>query len=210
MELYDELAAYVERPLDLVRLRGQYAAYELAWQWGKRKGDYAHFYAESDLYLFDLTEYQTRLHAAGWHDWLTHIIQTRNIQRVLDFGGGIGESTITAFKAGVWEIDFVEVIGSPQKAYAEQRFLRRGMKVHSFNERWKPVGPYDLIIAMDVLEHMETPVEPIKRFHDIAPLLVTNCDDLPYGPLFPQHISHPDQFIGDYYSKVEGNLWEKL
>jgi hypothetical protein len=205
MKLYDELAAYTGRPLELVRLRCQYAGYELAWLWNERKGNYEDFYCESDLYLYDLTEYQTRLHAAGWHEWLASLIQEHHIKSILDFGGGIGESTITAWNAGVRNIHFSEVAGSPQSIYAFQRFRHHGIEISRHNQLWIPDGRFDMIIAMDVLEHIDHPGSLIHQFSKMSNLLIANCDNLPFGILNPQHISHPN--LEPFYEKVVGNLW---
>lgn len=208
MTLYDELAAYTGRPLDLVRLRSQYAAYELAWQWNNRKDKIPEFYSESDLYLYDLTEYQTRLHGAGWHQWLSSVIKHHSVKSVLDFGGGIGEASITSYKAGAERIDFIEITKSPQAQYAISRFIGNEMcgRIRTFNSlKFVQDTAYDLVIAMDVLEHLQSPRTELEYFQRVSPRLICNADDLPYGLLYPQHISHPDP--GEFYTKAEGNLW---
>jgi len=204
--LYDELSAYSGQSLDLVRVRARYAGYELAWQWNQAdRSNPESFYSESDLYLYDLSEYQTRLHAAGWHDWLAHIVKHYNVKSVLDFGGGIGETSITCSKVGVRIIDFVELSDTPQRKYARHRFARNEIKGVNICDRIPAHSTYDLIICMDVLEHMRFPQVQLEEFQRLAPALISNCIDVPYNAFHPMHISRPDPT--PWYNQSEGNLW---
>jgi 2-polyprenyl-3-methyl-5-hydroxy-6-metoxy-1,4-benzoquinol methylase len=203
MSLYDELAAYSGQAIDLVRVRCQYSAYELAWQWNRQdRSNPELFYSESDLYLYDLTEYQTRLHNAGWHEWLAHLVKTAGVKTVLDFGGGIGEASLTCWKAGA-VVHYVELLNTPQRKYARHRFARHEATISISNTI--PASTYDLVIAMDVLEHMRYPQVQLEQFQQISPALIANCDGLNYGVFHPMHISYPDPT--PWYSKSEGNLW---
>lgn len=206
MRLYDELSEYTGRDLDLVRLRCQYAAYELAWQWEQSKHNPVEFYRSTDLYQYELTEYQTRLHAAGWHKWLDHILKQRQIKHIIDFGGGIGEASITASVAGVNQIDFCEVRNSPTEQYARWRFDKRKIEVQFFPESDPPSRCADLIIAMDVLEHLPNPEKYLRRFAETAPLLIANPEQVNINKYCPMHISKVD--VRGLYDHVEGNLWK--
>src|SRR4051812_45098082 len=100
-DLYLELSIYTKRPYQLVVERCKTAFIELAWAWEAAKADPIAYYRDSDLYIFDLTNYQNLLHQAGLHNYLANQISKFGIKKVLDFGGGIGEYTITALGNGV-------------------------------------------------------------------------------------------------------------
>lgn len=207
--LYEELAHYTGRDLDLVRFRCQYAVYELAWLWSKGPVQIPQFYRDTDLYLYDLTRYQVELTNAGWHEWLARLCKEKELIGVLDYGGGIGEATKTCYNAGC-RVNYVDLEGSYQMTYAMTRFRHAEMLGIGMFDASDPIpmgAQYDLIIAMDVLEHLPEPDAKvlIRDFSRMAPYLICNADSLQFNKFFPQHLHQPD--LTPHYAKVEGNLW---
>ena len=205
MNLFEELAAYTGRNIELVRQRCRYAAYELAWQWPEFKDNPIEFYRTTDLYLYDLTQYQTEMHDTGWHHWFKDALKQIRPKRILDFGGGIGEYTINAWGAGFPVDDFLEVARSSTMKYAIHRMRQHGCEPAIRNEE-QFIGSYDLIIAMDVLEHLPDPQPRIIEFAQRTKYLIANTENLPNGVYFPQHISKPD--LHPYFKNIGGDLWE--
>jgi hypothetical protein len=209
-DLYRELAVYLREDLELVEARANSAGVEIAWQWRNWHRAPVEFYRSTDLYLFDLTHYQTMLHRSGWHRAFSDTLREMQPATLLDFGGGIGETTISAWKAGVPHIDYTDVRGSRTRAYAEHRFLTREIpqrNLRAHGEDFRFGSPYDVIVAMDVLEHLENPGPVIQQMANSSQYLISNADEIPYGPLNPQHISKPN--LGMYFEKVKGNLWRR-
>lgn len=204
MSLYKELAEYTGRPWELVKLRCEGAAAELAWLWPQYDGVLA-FYRETDLYIFDLTFYQTMLGKNNAHNWLRHMIKKHGWKTMLDFGGGTGEWSIIAAKAGC-KVTYVDVEGSKTMEYARWRFKQHGVDVDCLGEDAWPLDPFDAIIAMDVFEHLEAPVPLIEQFAGQSKFLFANPNEVKYNDLYPQHISHYK--LEPLWEHVEGYLWK--
>lgn len=204
MKPCEELATYLNRPLELVTERCKYAPYELAWRWPEYKDRSLDFYRESDLYMFDLTLYHDLIMPLrGTHEWFKNVIKNYGIKTVLDYGGGIGDYTILAKEAGA-ECDYLDVNGK-SKQYALWRFARRNMWPNVLDEN-APWGKYDLVAIMDCLEHIEDPEPIIKELAAKAKYIICNPEEIPYNWVYPQHISRFD--LTPYFEKVENYLWK--
>ena len=204
--LYEELAEYTDAPVELVELRCQGAGAELAWLWRQGFHESAtEFYASTDLYIFDLTFYQTMLKQHGAHEGFGHLFPRPGV-KVLDFGGGIGEWTIVAAKKGC-EATYLDVHDSETMEYAQWRFAKHGVKPRILTDLdGPPDEPFDLIVAMDVFEHLEEPQPLVERFARQARYLLCNPKEIKYNFLFPQHISHYE--LEPHWKHVEHYLWE--
>lgn len=194
-------------PLDLISERCKTALVELAYQWHTRQDDHS-FYYYTDLYLFDLTMYCQLHEQRGWFDWYKQKLQEIKPDKMLDFGGGIGEYSIIAAQLGIGDITYCDIGGSQTWNYAEYRFKKSGFKIKmmgeippqtkSFPER------YDLIVAMDVLEHLENPQEWLKSMSFATKWLIIGRD-IPFNTFYPQHISCPRP--EEFFTQVDKDLW---
>ena len=205
-DLYKELAEYTGRNLNLVIGRCQIANVELAWLWEKYKDNPIEIYRTTDLYIFNLTHYQTRLQQAKNDVWFPYIVKTHGWKTGLDIGGGIGEQTILASGEGV-QMDFMEIEGSKTMEYARWRFQKHGVRPIFRGENYKIDQDYDFIVAMDVLEHMEDPEPTIKAIHKHTEWLFCNPDQLKYNEWVPQHISKFD--LTKYFNHEDFYLWRR-
>jgi SAM-dependent methyltransferase len=190
-DFFQELTEYTKRPYDLVRERCVRSPVELAWLWDKYDNP-IDFYKETDLYIFDLSNYQNTLQEIGFLDWYSKTLTENNIKSVLDFGGGIGETTIISAEKGI-DTTYLDIIDSKTTEYAKWRFNRYNVnpKIIGHTEEF---GNYDLIVAMDVLEHLKNPQEMIEKFSNKCKYLI--CPDRmdTYDVYYPQHISHYNLF----------------
>lgn len=209
--LCQDLAAYTGRPLELVAARCRSAVFELAWLWEQWKDKPLEFYRFTDLYLFDLTNYQQTLVDGGFYSsWFPSVLRRLNVKTMLDFGGGIGEYTIAAYRQHDPQVDFMEVCGSATFQYAKWRFKRYGVTPQILYENeFIPEKQYDLIVAMDVLEHIAEPQPIIERMARQTEYVIANVDQVPYNTFFPQHISHPDLTPYFEQSQQEPLLWKR-
>ena len=64
---------------------------------------------------------------------------------------------------------------------------------------------YDVIVAMDVLEHLPDADKWIKDIAEHCKYAFIN-PDVPYSIFYPQHISKVN--LAPYFDQVEGNLWK--
>ncbi len=205
-DLYDELAEYTERNLELVKARCKTAAVELAWQWPEREDDLS-YYRDTDLYLFDLTQYQMRQKATGVHDWLERTIKKRGWNTILDYGGGIGEWSIIAAECGC-DVMYLDLTGSVTLAYAYHRFKSRNLDIDMVGEETTRLAPhYDAIICMDVLEHLREPDTLIQDFAARTRWLFANPNEIRFNWLVPQHISKYK--LEPTWENVEAYLWKR-
>jgi hypothetical protein len=205
-DFYKELAEYTGREEKLVEARCNTASIELAWIFPKYKDNVMDFYRETDLYIFGLSRYQKQLQEKNFHEWLSQFIRNYNIRSVLDYGGGIGEYTIVACNAGA-ETVYQDIMGSETANYALYRFDKHGIKQPElWNENYVIDRDFDLIIAMDIFEHLEDPQFMIEKMSKHCTYLICNPELILYNEFYPEHISHFD--LNPYFYKVHGCLWK--
>jgi len=205
-DFYAELAEYCQRDRQLVEARCLCASTELAWLFPSYKDRVLEYYKETDLYIFGLSRYQTRLQEKDFHNWLAQFIRNYNIKSVLDYGGGIGEYTIVACKEGA-DTTYTDVWNSRTMVYANYRFAKHNVQPTIEGEGYKIDRDFDLIVAMDVLEHLPDPEPVIKDMAKHCTYLISNPELIKYTYMFPEHISHPD--LTPYFYNVQGYLWKR-
>jgi len=206
-DFFAELTEYTGRDHQLVRERCKTSAIELAWLWEEYKDDPIAYYRESDLYTFDLSNYQSLLQDNGFHHLLLDMLNKYQCRKILDFGGGIGHYTILAFQNGI-EADYLEIEGSKTAKYAQWRFDKYKVKPEILTEKTDLTGrKYDCVVAMDVFEHIDDPEPVIKKLSGITEYLFANLeDDLPYNPIYPQHISKYE--LEPYFRRIDKYMWK--
>lgn len=202
-DFFQELTKYTGKPYDLVRERCIRSPVELAWLWYEYDNP-IDYYKDTSLYIFDLSNYQTALQELGFLDWYSKIIPEHNIKTVLDFGGGIGETTIIAAEQGA-DVTYLDITDSKTMEYAKWRFDKYNVKPKIIGHT-EEFGNYDLIVAMDVLEHLENPQEMIEKFSKHCKYLVCPDEMKTYDCYYPQHISHYD--LSTHFSKIALNLYK--
>ena len=73
-------------------------------------------------------------------------------------------------------------------------------EVDPLSEEW------DMINAMDVLEHLEDPSKVIADLAEKARYIFCNPEDIKYNVLYPQHISTFD--LSPSFDRLDGYLWK--
>ena len=205
--LLSELTEYTGRSEELVRARCITASTEIAWQFASYLDRPLEMYRESDLYIFALTNYQTRLQETGVHDWLRESIKKYGWKTMLDFGGGIGEYSIIGCEEGM-EVVYLEVCGSKTAAYALHRFYKNGIEQPElWSEENEIDRDFDVVVAMDVFEHLENPQEVIEQIAKHTKYLICNPTEVKYNWLYPEHIS--EFYIESYFEHKDLYLYER-
>ncbi|MHC4553266.1 MAG: glycosyltransferase family protein, partial [Planctomycetota bacterium] len=83
-------------------------------------------------------------------------------KKCLDFGSGVETHAMTMSKNGN-DVSILDVEG-PLFDFAKERLRRRGLKFNSYNhDASLPSNEFDVIVCLDVLEHVYDPVKELKR-----------------------------------------------
>ncbi len=179
----------------------------------KRRLD-AWFYLASSTYLF----------GNAVHDPLPQLklLRDRGIRpgRALDFGGGTGNLALAMAAAG-WTVDYLE------HSALQKDFVAYRLNAYGFADRvrvlddWRPIAAetYDLVVAIDVLEH----VADLERLltESLLPAIRDGGRLLESSPFVqnvsnPMHHEHKDfestlenaSFLLEH-SSPEGRLWRR-
>ena len=202
-----DLVEYTGMPRDLVKERAKHANVELAWEWHKKKeSPPIEYYRSTDLYIFDLTAYQSLLVLDV--NMMVEELKVPNIKKVLDLGGGIGEYTIRAIQEAGCDVTFLELKDSQTKKYAEWRFTKHKVKPTIVTEEyaWQNES-WDCVIAMDVIEHMveSEAKRTLEALRAQAKYVFANPDLIKFNDLTPQHIT---EFAMDGFDRSGTMIWK--
>jgi 2-polyprenyl-3-methyl-5-hydroxy-6-metoxy-1,4-benzoquinol methylase len=202
---YQELAEYVGRDVNIVAEYSKIARVVLAYKWEEEKADPIKYYKESSDYIYDLSFYQDILQGQGFFMWIESVIKDFRIKSVLDFGGGIGQYSIIASINGL-EANYVDVEGSKTEAYAKYRFNKYNVSP-GILKLGDPLKDYDLVIAMDVFEHIADNAPVIDDVAKHCKYMICNTpEEMPYNFMYPQHISRVN--LAPCFEQVSGRLWK--
>ena len=160
-EIFGDLTAYLQKPIE--RIAEEYWRYhegeDLIAQ--RRVGDATDerqvlaYYAQTPHYLYELSYWEASRDKQAWFQVVRRACRKYGLTHLLDFGGGVGGLCLFLNRGGV-RTDYLDVDGKTF-AYAAWRFERHGLQVPMFDAasaQRRPSGPYDGIVAWDVLEHI--------------------------------------------------------
>lgn len=125
------------------------------------------FYKDTDLYVWQLTRWNLSNERADvWEELETLVVAhppEKGFRRVLDFGSGIGSDSLYLAERG-YSVTLADVPGTTQ-AFAKHRFNRRGYDARFISivgARPNIRSRFDVVIAFDVLEHVQDPCATIS------------------------------------------------
>jgi len=114
------------------------------------------FYKQTPNYIYDL---------GRWHLWepgkrasdirMVEVMQAIPVKSILDFGGGVGFNALMLAEAG-FEVTLAD-LKSASLEFARLRAKRHGIKLEIWQTDIEPMprrAKYDVILALDVLEHL--------------------------------------------------------
>ena len=166
-----ELAEYTGEPIEVVeqRCEGAIEAQRDLWYEKNRDNEASltDFYNGCDAYVYELLWWHALQQgdAPVWNARLVEIAKEYGSKRYLDFGGGIGTNGILLGRAGL-EVTIAD-ISDPLQECARWRMKRRGLDASFIDLKTTELedARYDLISAVDVLEHVADPIETLSKLH---------------------------------------------
>ena len=129
----------------------------------------AAFYKQTKNYIYELGEWHLFVPNKRESDMaLVAELKAKQPKNVLDFGGGVGLMAIPLARAGL-DVTLADLDGTSLD-FAKFRADRHGDKLKIWKSDVEPMPPdqkYDVILALDVLEHL-----PKETLHQIVDKLV--------------------------------------
>ncbi len=129
----------------------------------------AAFYKQTTNYIYELGEWHLFVPSKRESDIaLVDEMKTKKPKNILDFGGGVGMLAIPLARAGL-DVTLADLDGTSLD-FAKFRADRHGDKLEIWKsdvEDMPPDKKYDVILAMDVLEHL-----PKETLHAVVDKLV--------------------------------------
>ena len=155
--LYDDLAEFTGEDKKDVFNKAHEASSILAEKWKEYEGN--DFYRETKEYAYDLAAFNV---SAGYWQTRMQPLATSQGLNVLDFGCGIGSA---AFWMGFRRNKVVGYDINPYCIeFAEFRNKKFGLANVSFTQDEPDYSQFDLVVAIDALEHIEDLESLIKKF----------------------------------------------
>lgn len=219
-----ELSTYTGESTDVIRSQMDTSGRDLATEWRTESRDSAtdvdDFYKQTDRYLYNLIKFNYGAMYQGWRGAIKNLCQQvdeavgeRGFD-VLDYGGGIGTNLIDVADIPGARLHYADLPGKTFD-YARWRFEKRGLDVETFSaEGDNPLGNrlYDVIICMDVLEHVVDPESVVRTLVDhLNPggLLVLTVTFF-QGEDGPYHLNCDRYTNESFYGLVEGMGMKEL
>jgi len=161
------------------------------------------YYEETLVHLFGLADYNTAIRLEEVIFPFRHLVGLT----ILDFGGGIGSmSTLFADRHNVLYYDL------PSKTQEFAKFMAKKLnKKIKFltKEELLTVEPH-IILAMDVLEHLDSPVTYVKMLTSKLKrggYFLTTGLDFSIGPHTPMHLPENTQYKEEYENFMNENFF---
>src|SRR5512139_2489001 len=175
-EYVEDVMAFTKTTRDQVRERMKKGSEPLKQEWldWEKQGPMtedriAKFYKQTANYIYELGEWHLFVDNKRESDQaLVEDMKKKQPKNILDFGGGVGLMAIPLARAG-FDVTLADLDGTSLD-FAKFRADRHGDKLKIWKSDVEPMPPdakYDVILALDVLEHL-----PKETLHQIVDKLV--------------------------------------
>jgi len=150
----------------LDRMEEKYGGKMLAQEWKKlnpvTQKERDLYYKNTEFYIYDLSWYNASAPMIGVYNEIYKLCQGK---KVLDFGGGIGTLTMLLSHNG-FDVSYYD-LDSKTSQYARKRFEFYGVKPNVYLDDLDSIkDKFDVIVATDVLEHLENPVAYVEKLSE--------------------------------------------
>lgn len=199
-DIWTDLSLFLGKPVSDI-LSGGAATQLLAKEWDKKESVES-FYRNNELYLSDLTQFNSR---PDYQDRLAPLKEVRG-KKVLDFGCGIGTAVFDLAERNT------EVVGCDiNKAvldFAEFRRRKLGFLNARFTDELPDLADFDVVIAIDTLEHIEDLHSLILKFgREMKPgAKLYHVDVFGMREQWPMHFEHGDK-IDEWLREAGFIIW---
>jgi 2-polyprenyl-3-methyl-5-hydroxy-6-metoxy-1,4-benzoquinol methylase len=199
-EAYERLSHEYENPGSLVAQ---------AWQEANPNTpeEVQRFYEETDSYVFDLAADNCRERRRPVWQVVLGRLRHAPGTNVLAYGDGIGTDSVRLARFG-YRVTYFDLPGVTSQ-FARRRFEREGLDDQIvFADRVDdlPIGRFDAIVCIEVLEHLSDPVEAMRRFHALlrenGVILLTESFES-VGPDYPSHLESNQRYAGRTHKIME-------
>jgi len=120
---------------------------------------------ENKTHIYDLVNWHTLRDDTGPLAYVValQIARDHNVRSCLDFGSGVGSGALLFARANI-EMTLAD-ISTTLLDFARWRFHLRSLPAHfvDLNSTPLPDGAFDMILAMDVFEHLVDPLAAVER-----------------------------------------------
>ena len=175
-EYVEDIMAFTKTTREQVRERMKKGSEPLKQEWldWEKQGPMtedriAKFYKQTTNYIYELGEWHLFVDNKRESDQqLVADMQKKQPKNILDFGGGVGLMAVPLARAG-FDVTLADLDGTSLD-FAKFRADRHGDKLKIWKSDVEPMPPdakYDVILALDVLEHL-----PKETLHQIVDKLV--------------------------------------
>ena len=130
----------------------------------RQRSSIENFY-ENKTHIYDLINWHTLRDDTGPLAYVValQIARDHNVRSCLDFGSGVGSGALLFGRANI-EMTLAD-ISTTLLDFARWRFHLRSLSAHFVDLNTTPLsdGAFDMILAMDVFEHLVDPVEAVEQ-----------------------------------------------
>ena len=162
----------------------------------------AHFYEQTDAFLYELVIWNLNKLKLRMRRWIARYLATVKEARldILSIGDGLGFDSAYLAQAG-HRVTYFEVPGYTE-SFARKVFAECGKKINVLtNQNQIPAGAFDVVICLDVLEHVPDPPGYVEV---IAGYLRPGGHLIVHGPFYMIHPSNPTHLKAN--RKYSGSL----
>lgn len=154
----------------------------------KNEREIANFYKNTPHYLYNLIvwyESRDRIDFKGDFQTMKNVF---NLNSVIDYGCGVGNDGLHLIDRG-WKVFFIDH-NCPSAHFLRWRLEERKLSAPIFDvERIEELPAADMLLAVDVLEHMSDPTWVVRRLHNDTKLFVHRSKfSLTSGGRHPCHL----------------------
>ena len=162
------------------------------------------FYSSTDAFLYSSTVWNRNGEKLRLRNWIGEFLEeiSETPLRILCYGDGLGFDSLYFNLAG-HEADYFEV-GELARSFAQHIYDINGQVLSNLSSREEiPLGEYDVIVCLDVLEHVPDPPAMIEEFQQYLKedgRLIVSAPFYLVNRFFPAHLDSNRRFSGDFRS----------
>ena len=161
--------------------------------------DVEEFYRSTSWYVYSLVLWEASGQRPDYADKMSDFLKRKNIRHILDFGAGVGNDTLKLARL----VERVEAIEINEKCRDFLIHRTREMPEVVVLEGSDAVRKGELLWAMDVVEHLPTPIETLSGLLESFDYFVFDCEqDQPSSGRHPFHFQHDQGKIDEDLNRI--------